>query len=233
MIEPGIVAHGGTYDFSFATTNQGESNVSTRDYLAEEADNPFWDSSWNWYDYYFDLLGSPVSGDISAPGGLISKPSSRETPYYAKESGITNYSVNAWTIADGETITIFVDGNLTINGTILRSGSGTGFIAFIVNGNITVNSTLGVAYDSTSPVIEGIYIADGTFNTGTSATSGSERFVATGTIIANNFSLQRSLAGIGRNDTNSAELFIFDPELQFHIPQALQASSINWQEVVP
>ena len=93
--------------------------------------------------------------------------------------------------------------------------------------------SVGVPYTSSSPVVEGIYIADGTFHTGTSTNAGTERFVGKGSFVANDFDLQRDLTAINQNNTTSAELFLYNPQFLVTMPDQLRDQHVNWQEVAP
>lgn len=123
-----------------------------------------------------------------------------------------------------------VDGNLTINGRINLSGSGVA--VFIVRGNITVSPAVGVSKTSTTPVLEGIYLSNGTFKTGQSTNPGTEKLVAEGMFIANAFLLERDL-GDSNNTFYPAELFIYNPQLLLTMPQAMKETAIVWEEVAP
>jgi hypothetical protein len=126
----------------------------------------------------------------------------------------------AWSVAAGQTIVFFVNGNLTIAGNITVAPGG--FAAFIVNGTITVDPAVaGVA---------GVYITSpvGTFDTG----SGVVRFTGTGTFVAGNFILGRDLGDVS-NPTTSSELFVYNPQLLMTMPEQMKKLSVSWQEVAP
>ena len=137
-----------------------------------------------------------------------------------------------WVIKNDDKIIFLVNGNLTIKGKITRTG--TGFIAFVVKGDITVDPSVGVDPTSTTPVVEGLYVSKGTFHTGSSI-AGKEKFVGKGIFIAGDFSLERDLDIVspGNNAFYPSELFIFDPQLLFLLPNPFRETSVTWQEVAP
>jgi hypothetical protein len=112
-----------------------------------------------------------------------------------------------------------VDGNLTITGNITVAAGG--FAAFIARGTITL--------DPAVSAVQGIYITSpaGTFATGT----GAVRFIGTGTFVAGNFTLQRDLGDL--NTSTSSELFVYNPQLLFTMPEAMKKMSVSWTEVAP
>lgn len=133
-----------------------------------------------------------------------------------------------WSIGDGQTVGFLVDGNLTINGKINLTGSGLAF--FIASGTITIASSVGVPPSSNTPVVEGLYVANGTLATGTSG-SGTERFVGKGSFVAGTVKLQRDLGDT--NVSTSAELFIYNPRLLFNQPEFMMDRKYFWQETPP
>ena len=147
-----------------------------------------------------------------------------------------------WSIPTGQSYVFLVNGNLTINGRI--NFVGTGFIAFIVKDDINISPGIGTTFSSATPVLEGIYIASGTLHTGVNGGPGepnyfpgAERFVGKGIFIAGGVSLERDLstadAGTTANDTNAAELFIYNPELLLRMPESFKDVPIAWEEVGP
>lgn len=225
---PGIVSFGTAADFDSDTGGSGATYVSSTDWVINEPGLSMYTT--NWYDVFvqrFDLAGA--APDYTDPGA-ITQPAPRQQPYYVSGDLTT---VNAWSVGAGETLIVFVDGNLTI-GDQIQITDPTGFIAFIVNGDITVNPSVGVAPASGIPQVEGIFITapTGTFATGTSG-AGTERFVGEGIFVAGSFLLQRDLESVGVNDTTSAELFIYNPSLRFSMPDEMKDINVRWEEVAP
>ncbi len=217
---PGIVSYGSSYDFESSVTNAGETVVSATNWLVNETF-----STMDFYTTFWRRFGGPTTVDYDNTAASLSQPASRATPYLV--SGPLGTQGN-WNIPDGEKLIFLVDGNITINGTITTTG--TGMAVFITNGNITIASSVGVAPASSTPVVEGMYIANGSFNTGTSS-SGVERFVGKGNFVAGSFNLQRDLGD--DNASISPELFIWDPKILVHMPQAMMDVPYYWQEVAP
>ena len=54
--------------------------------------------------------------------------------------------------------------------------------------------------------------------------------VATGSFIANSFSLQRDLDSVSANETTAAELFIYNPRLFLDLPDSMKETPVTWQE---
>jgi hypothetical protein len=221
----GIVTYGTSYDFASGSTSLGESYVSSPGWLANE--------TYVETDYYavmYHRFGSP-DPDYTGNTVLGAELLSREDPYVV--DGDLTVGTTDWSIGDGERVVVFVDGNLTINSRINLTG--TGFVSFIVNGDITVDPTVGVAYSSSVPVVEGIYITSpsGTFYSGASTNVGTQRFVGEGMFIAGEFSLQRDLDSIGQNTTTASDLFIYNPQLLVTMPEEMKDVPVTWQEVAP
>jgi len=218
---PGLVSYGAAYDFDADTARNGSDLVSSTNWLAQGTV-----SSTNWYEYFknrFGLANATTNDNASLDLGALGKPSSRENPYYFVGDVTT---AGDWSVGDGESIIVVVDGTLTINGSITTSGSG--FIAFIVKRNISIASSVGTTASSTTSVIDGVYVAGETFLTG----SGSERFVGKGIFVASVFDLQRDL-GDTDNQNYAAELFQYDPALFLNLPGSMKEHSVTWQEVAP
>jgi len=162
----------------------------------------------------------PITGTIASPSAY----------FY---DGNTTIDTSAWNVPAGRGIVVMVSGNLTIDKPInITSG---GFAAFIVEGDISVDTSVGVAYTSSVPSLQGIFITSptGTFHTGLSTTAAARRLVIQGTVIAGNFDLTRDLDVDAANNQTSSELFIYDPSLLLLMPQNMQDLPTYWQEVAP
>lgn len=212
------------YDFSSALDSQGANLVSSTNWLANDTF-----TTRDFYAYYYTKFGSPTLADYENLTTPLDQPASRATPYYVVGDLTTNGN---WTVGSAENLIFLVSGNLTLNGTITVTG--TGFIAFIVQGDITVSPDVGTTFSSTVPVVEGMYLTSGTFHSGpSSGAAGTERFVGHGMFIANSFSLERDLTGVGQNAGYASELFIYDPQLLVGMPDLLKEMPITWEEVAP
>lgn len=223
--EPGVLTHGDTYDVNTAWGDNGESMISSTRWVMNEAY-----STSGFFQTLYRQFGAPTAYDVFPDFNAVAKPAVKATPYNLYKSMAT---AGNWVIADGESYVFLVDGDVTIKGTITIPGSG--FLAFIATGSIIIDSSVGTAYTSTTPVVEGIYVADGTFQTGSSSTLGKERFVGRGMFIANSFLLQRDLETfvVNGNRTRAAELFIYNPRLLLSMPQEMMGVPYTWQEVAP
>lgn len=128
-------------------------------------------------------------------------------------------------------VILFVDGNLSINGKIRLTNANASerFLMVVVSGNINVSSSVFSA-SAADPALNGIFVANGTFSTGTNGTD-DNRLVVRGTVAAGAINLQRDL-----NDENvntPAELFQYSPELVTNYPPALAVRHMIWREVAP
>lgn len=116
----------------------------------------------------------------------------------------------------------------------LTKGSGFFMLIAGVNsggtkGNIIVDSGVGGGAGAN---LEGIYVADGQFSTGTTGTETDSQLWIRGSVVSyGGFNLQRHLGN--SNNTTAAELFEYAPDLELLYPSKLGARSINWQEVAP
>jgi hypothetical protein len=222
---PGIVQYGTSYDFDSAA-GFGEQYVSSMGYLANDTN-----LQTDYYAVMYKRFGSPATPDYAGGTTLNTQLAGRATPYYA--GGDLTIDGADWSVGTGQSIVVLVNGDLRINKQIRITGSG--FVAFIVKGNIIVNPTVGGVWNSSIPVLEGIYITSpsGIFSTGNSTTAGAERFVGRGTFIAGGFALQRSLDSVSADTHTSAELFIYNPQLLLTMPDAMRDMPITWQEVAP
>jgi len=166
---PGVVTYGTSYDFDPSSGSNGETHVSSKNWLVGATRHPL-----DYYEYFRHKLGPPTTVDFDHPITPLSQPASRPQAYVVSGDMTT---AGDWTAGDGERLILMVDGNLTIGGKITPSG--TGFAAFIVKGNITVEPSVGVPSTSDTPVVEGLYVTSptGTFITGDSSSPGTERFV--------------------------------------------------------
>jgi hypothetical protein len=226
---PGILSSTSGFDLSVSQGSNGDTNVSTAKW---NTNNGF--PSKDWYQFFMTRLSQ---SPILIYGSLGSKPTqppgSQYTVYSTTDNADKNITISTpWTIANDEKLIIIVDGTLDIRAPITISGNG--FIAFVVKDDILINSSVGTTWNSTSPVLEGMYIAGKTIQTGSSTVAGAERlvgkgmFAATGDII-----LQRNLLSVGHNADTSSELFIYNPSFLVTMPDILKDNSYIWQEVAP
>lgn len=235
----GLAVYGASYDFSIETGNTGDTLVSPLNYKVQDASLPFAASSWSWYDYFDTMTDkSKVKTELDpqeAGDFLLSHlgTPAADTPYYINGSVTIS---QPWSIPSGQKYVVFVSGDLTIGNTITRADPKTGFIGFVVNGDITIDPSVGVAYTSETPVLEGLFAANGVFHTGGSTNPTTERLVGKGLFIADSFDFNRDLGDIeevDQNQTTAGELFIYDPSLPFTIPSYANKSTVRREEVKP
>ena len=194
------------------------------------------------YDYFANKLYSmgttPTSDFSSTARQDLQKPNpSTQTPvnpgrlaYYADGDTTIN---TAWTIPSAESIVIFVHGNLTINKQITVANGG--FLAFIASGNVTIDPSLGTATStSETPLVEGVYIADGTFTVDTKGVGvGDDKFIGAGTFVGwSGVNLLRDYRTI-TNSTKPVELFVSRPDFAINAPTTMKKPLYTWQEAAP
>ena len=214
--DPGVVIYGTDYQFSSDPALKGRENVSASRWLAQSRFNSF-----PLYSAFFALLRSPNQSTWS--GG---NPPSECTTCYA--SGPGPYTVSGtWDIGSSQKIIILVDGDLAIRSNINVANGG--FLAFIVNGNIVVDDSIGTTVaDSRDPQLEGVFIANKSFKTG----SGSNKLIAEGMFIASDFELNRDFDS-SDNNAQPSELFLYAPRFLVSMPDEMLETVLRWQEVNP
>jgi hypothetical protein len=180
------------------------------------------------FTYFVGLTGVQAGTNFcpTLPTIVCNKPAysaTYPTTEYYYQTGLVTINA-AWSVASGEKQVYFVDGNLTISQTI--SVTPGGFLAFIVSGDIIIDPT--VAGSAAVPAVQGIYVADGTINTG----SGASALYGAGSFIGwTDVDLNRDL-GAG-NSANPAELFTWRPDLLINAPDEFRRANYEWQEVEP
>ncbi len=223
---PSMAIYGSTgvipYDFDQASTNQGETIVSSKNWLVQHQN-----STLDLYSMFYAKFGSPTTADYTNPPSPITKPASRATPYYVSGDVTTT---GDWSVGNGEQLILLVDGSITIGGEMHTSG--TGVIVVIAKNDISFAPAVGVAVASSTPSVEGVYIAGVTLHTGTSV-AGSERFVGSGMFFGNTISLERNLLAAGGNQLMPAETFMYDPSFLVNLPEDMKDTPVSWQEVAP
>lgn len=224
---PGVVTYGTTYDFDGGSVEQGGAYVSSANWLVNATR-----TSVDYYDFFYNRFGRPTTTDNGLFSNLnaVSKPASRATPYYINGSITTT---GDWVIADDESVIFIVTGDITIGGKVTITPGG--FAAFVAQGDINISSNVGTTFNSSTSVLDGIYVTSnaGTFATGSTTAAGTARLVGKGMFVAGNFLLQRDLDTVNANTLASAELFIYDPQLLFTMPDQMKELPVVWQEVVP
>jgi hypothetical protein len=195
-----------------AISGTGMTNIiSQRNWLVKNYGT--WSVPRSTFEYFWSKKGSPTPPPISYPLNGI---------YYNS----TNLSLSGLLFVSGPSV-IFVDGNLSITGNLTFASPGGYGVVFIVKGNITVSSTV--------TQINGFYIANGTFSSGTGGAKSDQQLLVNGAVIAHGgTNLQRDLgAGAGKNDDTPAEYIIFQPRYVVDFADLLGAPTYSWKEVPP
>ena len=195
------------------------------------------------YDYFYEKFGSPTTDnfDGSKPaGGTINNPAI----YYDDPNLISSTSVTGnWRVAAGESLIVFANRDLSIETDIEVTDGG--FLAFIVNGDLSIAPSVGTNPGGAQPnrvSLEGVFIVDGTINTGQSTIPGQARLVTEGIFIADadfdsligsgdEFNFQRNLGS--DNGTLAAEKFVYRPDLLMTMPEEMLKEGLSWEEIVP
>ncbi|MCH7730569.1 Ig-like domain-containing protein [Patescibacteria group bacterium] len=224
---PGVPVYGGTtFNFDSGTT-------SSTNWLANSAY-----IQRRLYDYSY------FRGQVPADITLNSVTSATVDGSFFESGGTTDASGYTWYLYDGAALggVLRIDSNMTLSGgrrVILFVGNadlelggrinltdkGADFFMAIVDQSTQV---LPAVTNPGGPALEGLYLTDTTFSTG----SGTEQLHLRGFVTAHSgFNLERDLGSA--NDVTPAELFEGAPELIFTYPRALTLRRILWREVAP
>jgi len=142
-----------------------------------------------------------------------------------------------------KTILIVKGADVYINSTI-NAAHGTGFFLLVAGadasgnkgGKIFVSPNVGgtnIVNGIQRANLEGIYVTDGQFSTGTNKplTDDLQLWFRGSLAAYGGMSLQRSLGSA--NSTTPAELFEYAPDYALNFPTEFGTQSVNWQEVAP
>lgn len=227
---PAVITGGGTVDMSETPGNQTTGiDDENKNWLARLSDTPA-RQNFAYFRRIYKLPSANVQNDFELNFNNAPKPSSAP-----KNPGVKAYFhvgkleiTSPWVVNAGESYVILVDGPISINASIKVAQGG--FLAFISSQNIWVSPGLGTSnLTSTTPIIEGVYIADNKFMLPPS----SLKFVGAGTFVGwNGFDLQRKLPG-NANNTNPAELFIYRPDFLRNAPEEMKTPRYEWNEINP
>lgn len=229
---PGIPAYRGNTSLTGAT-------VSAKGWLAASAT-----TSTKIYNSSFFLNSIPAD---TIEGALIQLPGSSVDGSFFENGGTTSYgyywyeydpalnggldlTINTQANLGSRKVILIVKGaNVYLKGNI-KLTKGSGFFLLVAAGNIIVDPIVG---GGATANLEGIYVSDGQFKTGTTGTKTDSKLWIRGTVAAyGGMSLQRNPGGL-TNETTPAELFEFAPDLALLFPAKLSAHSVSWQEVAP
>lgn len=221
---PGVPAYGGS------TSDFGSGLVSTTGWLANTG------YTGRRFDYaYFarripsdavEITSSSVDG-----ASLVSQASTTGLTVFTRTGDLT--LTGNMDVGDKD-IAVFVSGNLTINGTSALN-DGSGFLAFFVGGNIAIDPS--VTQAGGGYALEGIYLSDGSVDTGTNSPSADSPLRIRGMVVAwSGVALRRDLdpgRTTGANNQTPAEYVEFAPDLVLTFPPTLLREGILWREVAP
>jgi hypothetical protein len=174
------------------------------------------------YDFFATQYGITSTTPTTWGGNGMNQLASGQKYYYEKPSGGTDATIGGWTVNNGDSYVVFVNGNLTVTGNM--SVSQGGFLALIVNGNVTV--------DPAVTQLDGIVIADGSYTTNSAGAGADSQLLSNGSTIAwGGVSLGRDLGGA--NVSTPAEKFTYRPDLLTNMPEKMKTFAMTWEEVVP
>ena len=168
-----------------------------------------------------------ASGSITSGG----TPDAEGYYWYKYEGGGVGLSIDRPMDLGGRKVILFVDSSDLLINARINLDDGAGFFLAIVGknstgakGNIIVSPAVGGGVFD----LEGIYVADGRFETGFSGTALNVRGSVTG---YDGIAMQRDLAGSG--NTNPSEFYEYAPDQILLFPKKLSVRKINWKEVAP
>ncbi len=191
------------------------------------------------YSYFEGKVPSEVRNGWGNSQGVINSPVSplslsnfttgnnsilKDNYYWTKVNGDLQISSSS---NFDKKLMLFVNGKVTIKGDItLRNADvgNNGFLMVIATGDIEI--------DPAVTRIDGIFVSDSSFSTGTRGSRQDSQLKVNGTVIASNVILRRSLP-VSQAQTTPAELFEYKPNLLFSIPYYFHQRNLNWREVNP
>ena len=232
---PGVPAYGGG-------TNLSTTNVSTQGWMAASGYllTQKYDSSFFLNTIPSDAAVSAVTSSNWNGGSILTSGGTLSYGYYwyeydASQNGNLDLSItNPVSLGTRKVVFIVKGANINVGSNITLT-DGSGFLLMVAGkdslgnkGNITVSTSLGGG-TSTSPNLQGIFVADNKFDTG----PGSTNLYVKGSIIAyGGVTLQRSL-GSATNGSTPAEVFEYSPALELLFPKVLSRYPMTWKEVAP
>lgn len=195
------------------------------------------------YEYFFRLYDFPENpeNDFSPLSLSVSKPvappiNSGVNAYY--QSGDLFIS-EEWSVANGEKIVVFIDGDVTVANQIQVEVGG--FLAIISSGNILIDSNVGhTDLTDSSGLVEGVFVANGqiVLPSRGAASGGDLKFVGEGSFVGwQGIVLERDYDNqAGRkveNNTKPTEVFRYRPDFLLYAPEEIRVPRYVWREVAP
>lgn len=185
---------------------------------------------------------------LPLPSSQKPTPPTAQPGIYDQEGSLTIGPDNAWHVPAGEQIIVFVQGDLIIDDTpnaqnrLITVESG-GYLAFFVSGDIIITPHVGYTHlltdpnDPNAPVVEGVFVADGTVWTQSYLTAPDRKFIGAGTFVGwTGVHLQRSFASGTNNSANNiapVETFVFRPDFVVNTPAVLKNPQTSIREIQP
>jgi len=224
------------------TTNLTSANVSEEGWLAHSGYNPtkIYNSAYFINAIPADLVptlitDNPLPDNYFASHTGTTDSGGNEWFEFDPSIGSPNYTIQSEGLGSKKVILFARNGDVNLTGPITLT-KGQGSFLLITTGNIIVDPTVGsdpASVTEASPAnLEGIFVSDGQFRTGTTGTSSDLQLRVRGSIAAyGGASLQRNLGTY--NPDAPAEFFEFAPDLALQFPSILGVRNMNWQEVAP
>ncbi|PWU23813.1 hypothetical protein C5B42_01465 [Candidatus Cerribacteria bacterium 'Amazon FNV 2010 28 9'] len=205
------------------------------------------------YEYFYRLysMGTSPQDDFTAPANPPTNaalpsvaPLNKNVDGSSKNSYYHNGDLTIgqnWTVPAAGSYVIFVNGNLNITNNAQITVPQGAFLSFFVSGNITIDPTVGsIIPSSTTGVVQGIYIADGSLTVQSAGSGNTEKkFIGEGTFAAcQGVSLPRDYRNGGdqaglNNNTYPTSLFVFRPDFMMNTPATMKVAPFNWKQVAP
>lgn len=197
------------------------------------------------YDYFFRKIGKNAQTLPSSQ-----KPAAEAYPAIFSHAGsLTIGPDNPWYVAAGESLVVFISGDLIIDDEpgaqhrLIAVDPAGGFLMFIVKGSVIVTPNVGYntlfidPADPSTPLIEGVFVADNTIWIQGYLSAPDRKFIGAGTFVGwTGVNLQRSFATDNNNAANNvapAETFVFRPDFVARMPAPLKAAHTSIREVQP
>ena len=175
-----------------------------------------------------DGLVTPVtiSSSVADTAQLTPLAGLTDGAYYVQIKGDADLAVNGPLDVGTAQVVLLVAGNVNIKNKINLTDN-QGFFMVAASGNINIDPAVGTpAYQTASPDLEGLYFAQGSFNTGSSATN---YLRIEGSVTGmNGVYNQRQIYAV-----NPAETYVFRPEMAVFAPYGVLRKQRLWEEVAP
>lgn len=230
---PGLPIYSGSYDFA---EGSGQGTTSSTGWLAEATFNDSREYTYSFFDRR--IPADATLNEIENPSITGTELSSGGTAfdgyYWYHFDGDTygDLTINSdVAIAGDRKVILFIESaDLSIEGNVSIQSDGQGFLLVIVGktdtgtkGNINIGSSV--------TGIEGLFVADNAFSTGTAGADADSQLVIEGSVGAyGGINLQRDLPD---DSQTPAEVFEYAPELMLLFPKSLSLERMRWEEVAP